>query len=139
MLQGTHHCRRRGAIILESAIIYPLTFLLILGLVIGAMGVFRYQEVASLAREATRYASVHGTKYQQVTGKPAATATDIHDNVIVPRAVALDPSKLTYTVTWSPDNKPGSTVSVTINYNWVPEAFLPVLNLSSTATETMAY
>ena len=139
MLRKPVSKRRRGAVILESAVIYPLTFLIILGLLIGAMGVFRYQEVASLAREASRYASVHGSKYHQVTGKPSATATDIHDNVIIPRAVALDPSKITYSVTWSPNKKPGSTVTVTINYSWVPEAFLPILNLSSTATETMAY
>ncbi|MFL5240483.1 MAG: TadE/TadG family type IV pilus assembly protein [Gemmataceae bacterium] len=139
MLRKPVSKRRRGAVILESAVIYPLTFLIILGLLIGAMGVFRYQEVASLAREASRYASVHGSKYHQVTGKAAATAVDIHDSVIIPRAVALDPSKITYSVTWSPDNKPGSTVSVTVNYSWVPEAFLPILNLSSTATETMAY
>jgi Flp pilus assembly protein TadG len=139
MLQRAPNHRRRGAIILESAIIYPVTFMLILGLVIGAMGVFRYQEVASLAREATRYAAVHGAMYQQVTGKPAATAADIYNNVIIPRAVALDPSQLTYSVKWSPDNKQGSTVSVTINYKWVPEAYLPVANLSSTAQETIAY
>src|SRR5213593_2814721 len=43
--------QRRGASVLEFAIVAPVTFMLILGLIIGGLGVFRYQEVAQLARE----------------------------------------------------------------------------------------
>jgi Flp pilus assembly protein TadG len=131
--------RPRGALILECAFVYPITFLLILGLLIGGMGVFRYQEVASLACEASRYASLHGASYQQATGKAAATASDVYNQAVLPKAVALDPSQLTCNVNWSPDNKPGSTVTVTISYHWVPEAFLPSMNLSSTSTEAVIY
>jgi Flp pilus assembly protein TadG len=130
---------RRGAVVLESAIVYPVVFLLILGLIIGGLGVFRYQEVAWLAREATRYASVHGTQYAKITGKPAATATDVYNNAIVPRVVCLNLSQLSYTVTWSPNNSPGSTVSVMVSYHWVPEAFLPAMNMSSTSSDVVAY
>jgi Flp pilus assembly protein TadG len=130
---------RRGAVVLESAIVYPVVFLLILGLIIGGLGVFRYQEVASLAREASRYACVHGTRYAKVTGKPAAAAVDVYNNAILPRVVCLDLSQLSYSVTWTPDNNPGSTVSVNVSYHWVPEAFLPAMNLSSTSTDVIAY
>jgi len=51
--------RRRGAPLVECAFIIPLTFLLVAGLVVCAMGVFRYQQMAHLAREAARYAAVH--------------------------------------------------------------------------------
>jgi Flp pilus assembly protein TadG len=139
MLCARKSRRRRGAVILECAIVYPITFLLILGLIIGGMGVFRYQEVAFLAREGSRYASVHGGQYAADLGKTAATAKDVYDQAILPKVVALDVSQLTYTVTWSPDNEPGSTVSVKVSYKWVPEAFLPTLNLSSTSTTVMAY
>ncbi len=98
----------------ESAIIYSVTFLLIFGLIIGGLGVFRYQEVASLAREGSRYASVHGAMYEQVTGKPAATPADVYNNAILPKAVALDPKQLTYSVTWNPDNQRESSVTVTV-------------------------
>ena len=63
---------RKGATILEFAIVAPVTFLLVLGLIVGGLGIFRYQEVSHLAREATRYASTHGGQYQ-LDGMPAKT------------------------------------------------------------------
>jgi Flp pilus assembly protein TadG len=130
---------RRGSVVLESALIYPVVFVLILGLIIGGLGVFRYQEVAWLAREATRYASVHGTQYAKITGKPVATDVDVYNNAIAAKVVCLNLSQLSYAVTWTPNNSPGSTVSVMVSYHWVPEAFLPVMNMSSTSTDVMAY
>src|SRR5690242_7448477 len=94
--------RRRGTHAIECAVVFPLIFMLLLGLIVGSLGVFRYQEVASLAREGARWASVRGSEYQQMTGKPAATAADVFNNAISPRAVILDPSRLNYTVTWNP-------------------------------------
>ena len=134
-----HQPRRRGTHAVECAIIFPLLFLLVLGLFVGGTGVFRYQEVASLAREGARYASVRGYKYQQVTGKPAATADDVFNNAISPRAVILDPSQLSYNVTWNPDNKQGSTVTVQVTYQWVPEAYLGGITLGSTSTMPVSY
>jgi Flp pilus assembly protein TadG len=131
--------RRRGTHLMECAVVFPLTFLLLLGLIVGALGVFRYQEVASLAREGARYASVRGYQYQLATSKPAADAAAVYNNAIAPRAVILDPSRLSSTVTWNPDNKQGSTVTVTVTYQWVPEAFLGGLTLSSTSTTPISY
>jgi Flp pilus assembly protein TadG len=139
MVYRSPKSRRRGALMLECAFVYPITFLLIMGLIIAGLGVFRYQEVASLAREGSRYASLHGASYQQTTGKAAATASDIYSKAVLPKAVALDPSQLTCSVNWTPDNNPGSSVSVTINYHWVPEAFLPSMNLSSTSMVPVIY
>lgn len=131
--------RRRGTHVVECAVVFPVLFLLLLGLLVGGLGVFRYQEVASLAREGARYASVRGSKYQQVTGKPAATAPDVYNNAISPRAVILDPANLSYNVTWNPDNKQGSTVTVQVTYLWVPEAYLGGITLSSTSTMPVSY
>src|SRR5579872_4875653 len=96
--------RRRAVTMVECALIYPVTLLLVLGLVVGAAGIFRYQELASLARRAARYASVHGAQYAKDTGNPAATPTDIYNNVIAPNATAMDMSQLSYAVTWNTDN-----------------------------------
>ena len=52
--------RRPGVTIIEGAIVYPVLLTLMLILIVGAMGIFRYQQVASLARQGARYASVHG-------------------------------------------------------------------------------
>jgi Flp pilus assembly protein TadG len=139
VVYGPSKSRRRGALILECALVYPITFLLILGLIIGGLGVFRYQEVASLAREGSRYASLHGASYQQATGKAAATAADVYNKAVLPKAVALDPSQLTCNVTWNPNNSPGSSVTVTVSYHWVPEAFLPSMNLRSTSMVPVIY
>ena len=64
--------RQRLAVVsVEAAFVFPVVIFLILAIVIGSMAVFRYQEVASLAREGSRYASLHGATYQQNTGKTA--------------------------------------------------------------------
>ena len=65
---------RRAATAVECAIVYPATFILILGLVITAQGVARYQEVAALARESSRYASTHGAAYRKDAALGVGTA-----------------------------------------------------------------
>jgi Flp pilus assembly protein TadG len=130
---------RRGVTLVECAIIYPLTLLLLLGILIGGLGMFRYHEVASLAREGARYASVRGTKYAQQPGKTAATQADVYTNAIKPRLVMLDESLLTCTVTWPGGNQQGGSVQVQVSYVWVPEAFLGGITLSSTSKMTVVY
>ena len=128
--------RRSGATAVECAIVLPIAFFLLFGLIVGAMGIFRYQEVAMLAREATRYASTHGHSYRGDAGLPIGTQEDwkqdIYDNAIVPKCVVLDTSSLTFDVSWpdvinqpgKPDNWPGSRVDVTVRYKWLPEMYL---------------
>jgi Flp pilus assembly protein TadG len=94
--------RRPGAHALESAFVYFLVMVLVAGLVVLAMGVFRYQEMAHLAREAARFAAVHGGQYQQENAAAIAAGTlpNVDDNyltqnVVKARAVCLDPAKIT--------------------------------------------
>jgi len=145
--------KRFGGTTVEYAIVFPALFLLLLGIVIGASGIFRYQETAHLARKAARWASVHGTDWAKDTGNTAATPTDIYNNAIAPYAVILDPSKLSYSVSWQPSNAPNhptnqggqvvpvtNTVTVTVSYQWIPEAFFTgSINLSSTSVMPMSY
>ncbi len=145
--------KRDGTTMVECAVVYPAVFLLILGLMIGGLGIFRYQEVASLAREGARYASVHGTHFAQDAGVPSPTPSDIYHNAIVNRAVALDLSRLSYSITYNVSNEPFHTtidsksniipiqniVTVTLTYKWVPEAFLGGITLSSTSVMPMSY
>ncbi len=63
MLLRTKTRKRNGAYIVEAAFVYPITFFLILAMVIGSMGIFRYQECSFLARLGARYGSVHGGNY----------------------------------------------------------------------------
>lgn len=144
--------RRWGATILESAVVYPLVFLFTFGFIIGVMGTFRYQEVATLSREACRYAAVHGTNYAKDAGVTAPTPAQIYNEVIVPKAIALDPSQITYSITYNTSNAPTrvvisngeatyvyNTVTVVVTYRWVPEGFFGGLNLTSSSSMQMSY
>lgn len=137
MLQRQH--KRHGVTVVECAVIFPLVFLLLAGTIIAGIGVFRFQEVAALAREGARFASVRGGGYEFHTGKKAATPTDVYEQAILPKAVALDQTKLTYSVTWNPDNRQGGTVTVQVNYSWIPEGFLGGIQLSSSSTMLVSY
>jgi Flp pilus assembly protein TadG len=132
--------RRRGTVILESAVVLPITFFFILGLVIGALGIFQYQLVAELAREGSRYASMHGSQYAQDTGNPAATQQDVR-NAILASATTLNPSQLTVAVSWNSSNAPNTnTVTVTVTYAWSPLLYLTgPINLTSSSTVQMQY
>jgi Flp pilus assembly protein TadG len=163
---------RRGVTIVECAVVYPAVFILLLGLVVGGMGVFRYQEVSSLARSAVRYASTHGAQYRkdanlgtgsagsssptagnglfwyntdpkQADGTDTTWTGDIYDKSVRPNLVALDVNSLSFKCGWPPvinqvdkaDNWPGSRVSVTVSYQWLPEIFIVgPFNLTSTAS-----
>lgn len=127
---------RRGATMIECAFILPVLLLLFAGLAIGAAGVFRYQEVATLAREGARYGSTHGYQYRKDAGLAMGTSktwrADIYTNAIKPRIVGLDSTRLLVTCTWPdvvnqpgrPDNWPGSKIDVIVRYEWLPEGFL---------------
>jgi Flp pilus assembly protein TadG len=143
---------RRAATIVEFAIVASATFLILLGLLIGGLGIFRYQQVARLARDASRWASVHGTQYAKDTKNTAAAPTDVYNQVIAPNATGLNPAKLTYSVTWNQSNSPyhtatvngqqqnvANTLTVTVTYQWIPEAFLGGVTLSSTSVSVMSY
>jgi Flp pilus assembly protein TadG len=142
---------RRGATLVEVAIVLPVTFFLIIALAVGALGVFRYQEVASLTRAAGRYAATHGAQHRKDAGLAKGTAADWHAdifaNAIQPAMVLLDSSQLMFQSSWpdvsnlpgTPDNWPNSTVTVTISYQWFPE-FLLVgpYHMTSTSCTTIS-
>ncbi|MSQ95452.1 MAG: pilus assembly protein [Gemmataceae bacterium] len=159
---------REGATLVEFAIVAPVTFLLILALIVGGMGVFRYQETSHLAREATRYASTHGGQYQldgmpAKTGVPAVLTSADMEAYVATKAVGLDPSNLTVSIAYSapativPNNIPAyldtnpnlvppgqsviqNYVTVTVTYQWFPETFLVgPINLTSTSKIAISY
>jgi hypothetical protein len=152
---------RSGATLVECAVVYPITFFVLLALMIGGMGAFRFQELALLARMATRYASVHGKEWSKAatekagTYVPPATPEDIYNNVIKPiaQATGLDVSKLTYTVSYNTDNSSYSTgivngnvvayantVTITVNYKYSPQPLLgTTFTMTSTSTIPMSY
>lgn len=158
MIRVSRMGRRPGTTLVECAVIYPITFLLVLGLIIGGFGVFRYQEVASSAREGARWASVNGGQCVREanpnTGSPTLTAAgDVYTNAIKPQtdAANLDPTNLTYTVSWADSSQNPTyydytssswrtnTVTVTVTYQWIPESYLGGITLTSTSVMPISY
>jgi Flp pilus assembly protein TadG len=145
--------RRSGATMVECAFVYPTLFLLVLGLMVGAAGIFRYSQLASLTREAARYASAHGGQYAKERKVTAPAPADIYNNVVLPMAVGFDTTQLNYSITYNTSNWPyhtvldannniipvQNTVTVTLTYQWVPEGFLGGVTMSSTSVMPMSY
>jgi len=143
---------RRAATAVEFAMIAPAVIIILLALFIGGMGIFRYQELAHLTREASRWAAVHGTDYAKATNQPAATAEDIYNQIIAPNAAAMNLGRLSYSVVWNTSNSPHRTevvgevarkinniVTVTVSYQWIPEAYLGGVTLGSASSSAMAF
>src|SRR5256885_352346 len=105
MFLRRYRSRRRGTTAVEAAIVYPVVLLLTLGLTVVGLGVFRYQQVAALAREGARYAAAHGGQWKADDAtRTLTTAADFYNNAIMPHASGLDTSQLAasdVTVTWA--------------------------------------
>jgi Flp pilus assembly protein TadG len=153
---------RRGAVTLEAAIVYPLLLTLLLGAVVGGTGVFRYQQVACQARDASRWACVRGADRQKETGTACPTEDEIRCNAVLPLAAGMEPALLSVKVEWVDqatgtayawDQAPRSvrgvradgtpvtnTVRVTVTYQWDP-VLLPGgrVNLTSVSEVPMSY
>ena len=165
---------RHAAHAVECAFVYPVVFMFTLGVMIVGLGVFRYQEVAYLAREAARFASVHAGQYQQenaaaiaAASMPNVTDSYITPNIVQANATMLDAGSLNVTINfntssgsydwddtanngnrwpYSETTQNGSnynatnTVSVTVSYTWVPEAYLiGPFTLTSTSCMAVCY
>jgi Flp pilus assembly protein TadG len=162
MLKRPSPSCRRGALTVEAAIVYPLMLILIFMLIIGGMGVSRYQQVACQAREAARWAAVRGSDWHKETGQAWATKNDILQQAVLPLAAGMNTTNLTIQVQWMNEvtgsvtdwdtakkhpvsvNWEGQGISnrvrVTVTYQWTPELFLvPAIKLQSTCEIPMDY
>lgn len=154
--------RRVGSILLESAVVYPVLFVIVLAIIMLGLGVFRYQQVAHAAREGGRWAAVHGEKYAKERTTTAATPEEVYTNAIRPHLAGAASAGTVYNVTWytdaagNPDKRPtrsvtytdaagakqvGSvtnTVTVTVTYNWNTILF-GTIPVSSTSVTPISY
>jgi Flp pilus assembly protein TadG len=148
ILRNPH--RRSAATAVEMAVIAPAFLLLIFILVIGGLGMFRYNQVAHLAREGARYASVHGRDWANETRNPAATPQTIYEQAILPNAIGLDRTQLSYSVVWDRSNAPKQSVPpstapvrnyvyVTVSYQWLPDNIFGGGTLTSTSKMPMCH
>ena len=109
--------RRRsqaGNTMVETALVITCYLMIVFGIIEFSQATFAWNFVSYAARNATRYASVHGATSQTI-----ATAQSV-TNVVLAQAVALNTSNLTVSTTWTPNNQPGSTVQVKVSYLYKP-------------------
>jgi Flp pilus assembly protein TadG len=128
---------RRGISVVECAVVYPVTIMLIMGTVIVGLGVFRYQQLQSLAREGARYASVRGPAYiasQSGNTEPSTSTVLAYVQGLAVGLSGLDCTQVTYSSNTIP-----CTVTVALTYTWVPESYFPSVKWTALSTVIVTY
>lgn len=126
----------KGQTYVEFAFTASVLLVLIFALINFSLALYAYNFVSYAAREGTRFAAVHGSS----NPSPADT-TDI-TNLITTEAYGLNAQNLKVTTTWSPDNQPGSTVAVQVQYTFnfmMPFVKLAPVNLTSNSQMMISY
>jgi len=106
---------RRGGASIEFAFIIPIAILLTFSAVELARAVSVQASISQAAKETVRFASVRGS-----ASGAAATEAQL-ETMAVQLAELADPSTQA-AVSWAPDNRPGSTVTVDIQTTFTPVA-----------------
>ncbi len=153
--------RRSGAYAVEAAIVIPVMIFLLLGLLLGGMGVFHYQQVACQAREAARYACVRGADFRRDTKQASPTQEAIFEQAVLPFAASMDTTQLTLSVEWIDEGSGAAyawdsasktiksitplgeyvtnMVRVTVTYVWSPGMFISPVTITSVSELPMSF
>ena len=103
--------RRRGAVIVEFALVFMMYLVIVLGLMEFGRCMWTYATVAHAARQAARFCMVRGTINP-------TTTTEI-ESVVKRFAVGLEDSKLIVNTTYDPtdpDFRRGAIIEVEVGY-----------------------
>jgi Flp pilus assembly protein TadG len=115
--------------------VYPLTLLLMLGILDVGLAVFRQQQLTLLARDGARWASMQGPTYQSDMGVAGPTNDAVKTRVLGKLRAGMVASKLVcrYTPTTA-------TASVELTYPWSPGCGLfRAVTLRARAVEPVTY
>jgi Flp pilus assembly protein TadG len=122
--------RRRGAAMVEAAIILSVFLTLVLGMIDLGLAVFRQQRVSEVARQLVRKAivqgqfaptSLNGGPWGPTTYTGTGSSTDAISTSVQPYMGGLDPSQVNLKVVWTNgNNNVESTVQVTVTTTWTP-------------------
>jgi Flp pilus assembly protein TadG len=138
MIRKQNLSKRRGVSAVEAAVVYPVTTLLLIGMVVLGLGVFCYQQLQALADEGARYASVHGPQYAFDNNASIASTSTVQTYV---QGLAVSLGGLVCTnVNYSSTSLtvPG-TVTVTLTYTWKPPAYFNSVTWTGTSTVLVTY
>ena len=131
-----------GVAMVEFALVAPIFFLLLFGIIEGGRFIFYYETLNNATREGARYAIVHGSNARCPNGPsgpmpPGVSAPGCHDAAgakVVQRvrdsAFGVLGAGVTVTPTWGPTgNGRNSPVKVAASYTY--NTLIPILPLPS--------
>ena len=122
-----------GQSLAELPVVLVLFLVLSFGIIDAGRLIYAYNGVSSSAREGVRWAAVRGG-----TSGRAATTGEITSFV---QSMTVG-TPVNVTVAWNPDNRPGSTVVVTVQNDFAPIAPFPgvpkTIRLASTSRMVIA-
>jgi len=121
---------QKGSALIEFALVFSVFFMIVFGFIQFSLMLFTFNNATYASRVAVRYAVVHGS-----TATYTCTSTDI-SNIVSPLLWGAPSGSTTVTTTWSPNNTPGSTVSINVAIQYAPKLpFFPakIFPLGTTA------
>jgi Flp pilus assembly protein TadG len=123
----------RGSSMAEFSLILVPCLLLFFAVMNFALALYCYDFVGYSAQQAARYAIVHGA-----TAAQTVSATDVQNYVKGLVTGVIDTTQLSVSASWSPNNQPGSTVTVTVGYTFKPlSSFISSVNISLSQSAAM--
>jgi Flp pilus assembly protein TadG len=135
--------RESGSGLVEQALVLTVLLMVMFGIIDFGRALYTYHFVSNAARDATRWASVRGSKCQPPVTFCGADPGDVHGFVSDVAGMGLDTTKITTITAWAappsgcpaPANSPGCVVQVTVNYTYdfLPLFGLPGITMSSTS------
>jgi len=130
-----------GQALAEFALIAPLFFLILFGIIEGGRFIFYYEVLNNATREGARYAIVNGANTIGCSTGPSAPGTTSCDptgadviRVVRSNAFGIPPASVSVTPTWAPDNGRGSTVTIGATYSYrtlIPLVPLPAITVAA--------
>ena len=125
---------RRGAAAVEFAMLSTVYLTMLLGVVEVGRYVADKQDLMSAVHTTGRYAIVHGSS----SSSPATAAT--LEQMVGNHLMLVSSSAVTATASFSPNNNPGSNVTISASYTWkplVPLLHLPNATITATSSATI--
>lgn len=119
-LPGNLRKSQRGATAIEFAMTMPILLSMLYGIIELSHYAWSVVALSDAAKSGARYAMVRGS-----SSADPASAGDI-STFVKSQIILLDPNSVTVSTTFTPDNNPGSDVTVSLTYGFVP--FLPGFN-----------
>jgi Flp pilus assembly protein TadG len=138
--------RRNGQALAEFALVAPIFFLLLFGIIEGGRFILYYETLNNATQEGARYAIVHGSRSSCPSGPmerpiPPPPCYDPTGAKVIQRvkdtAFGLLGTSVTVTPTWATDNARDSDVTVTATYTYntlVPLIPLPPISITAEST-----